>query len=63
VRPRSLADSARVSQPIRREVETGFGCPARAVARGHRDRLRVRDGVDADQGWPLYLARYAALFG
>jgi uncharacterized protein YndB with AHSA1/START domain len=23
----------------------------------------VRDGVDADQGWPLYLARYAALFG
>jgi uncharacterized protein YndB with AHSA1/START domain len=23
----------------------------------------VRDGVEADQGWPLYLARYAALFG
>jgi uncharacterized protein YndB with AHSA1/START domain len=23
----------------------------------------VRDGVDTDQGWPLYLARYAALFG
>jgi len=23
----------------------------------------VADGVDADQGWPLYLARYAALFG
>jgi hypothetical protein len=22
----------------------------------------VSDGVDADQGWPLYLARYAALF-
>ena len=22
----------------------------------------VRDGVDADQGWPLYLDRYAALF-
>jgi len=22
----------------------------------------VTDGVDADQGWPLYLARYAALF-
>jgi uncharacterized protein YndB with AHSA1/START domain len=22
----------------------------------------VADGVDADQGWPLYLARYAALF-
>ena len=21
----------------------------------------VRDGVDDDQGWPLYLARYAAL--
>ena len=23
----------------------------------------VRDGVDGDQGWPLYLARYAALLG
>lgn len=23
----------------------------------------VRDGVDADQGWPLYLQRYADLFG
>jgi uncharacterized protein YndB with AHSA1/START domain len=23
----------------------------------------VRDGVAHDQGWPLYLARYAALFG
>lgn len=23
----------------------------------------VRDGVDAGQGWPLYLARYAELFG
>jgi uncharacterized protein YndB with AHSA1/START domain len=23
----------------------------------------VADGVDSDQGWPLYLARYAALFG
>ena len=23
----------------------------------------VRDGVDTDQGWPLYLDRYAALFG
>lgn len=23
----------------------------------------VRDGVDADQGWPLYLARYSDLFG
>jgi uncharacterized protein YndB with AHSA1/START domain len=22
----------------------------------------VRDGIDADQGWPLYLDRYAALF-
>ena len=22
----------------------------------------VLDGVDGDQGWPLYLARYAALF-
>jgi uncharacterized protein YndB with AHSA1/START domain len=22
----------------------------------------VRDGIDGDQGWPLYLARYAALF-
>ena len=22
----------------------------------------VSDGVDGDQGWPLYLARYAALF-
>ena len=21
----------------------------------------VRDGVDGDEGWPLYLARYAAL--
>ena len=21
----------------------------------------VREGVDSDQGWPLYLARYAAL--
>ena len=23
----------------------------------------VADGVDGDQGWPLYLARFAALFG
>jgi uncharacterized protein YndB with AHSA1/START domain len=23
----------------------------------------VRDGIAHDQGWPLYLARYAALFG
>jgi uncharacterized protein YndB with AHSA1/START domain len=23
----------------------------------------VRDGVDTDQGWPLYLDRYASLFG
>jgi hypothetical protein len=23
----------------------------------------VRDGVDDDQGWPLYLDRYAALLG
>jgi uncharacterized protein YndB with AHSA1/START domain len=23
----------------------------------------VRDGVDGDQGWPLYLTRYRALFG
>ncbi|TIW51701.1 MAG: ATPase, partial [Mesorhizobium sp.] len=23
----------------------------------------VRDGVAADQGWPLYLQRYADLFG
>jgi uncharacterized protein YndB with AHSA1/START domain len=23
----------------------------------------VREGVDADQGWPLYLQRFAALFG
>jgi uncharacterized protein YndB with AHSA1/START domain len=23
----------------------------------------VGEGVDGDQGWPLYLARYAALFG
>jgi uncharacterized protein YndB with AHSA1/START domain len=23
----------------------------------------VRDGVDSDQGWPLYLRRYADLFG
>jgi uncharacterized protein YndB with AHSA1/START domain len=22
----------------------------------------VRDGIDTDQGWPLYLARYAGLF-
>jgi hypothetical protein len=63
VRPRSLADSARVSQPIRREGETACGRPARAVGRGHRGRLRVRDGFDADPGWPLYLARYAAWFG
>ena len=23
---------------------------------------RSADGIDDDQGWPLYLARYAALF-
>lgn len=23
----------------------------------------VREGVDGDQGWPLYLQRYAAIFG
>ena len=23
----------------------------------------VREGVDGDQGWPLYLQRYAGIFG
>ena len=36
------------------------------VIDGHLDRhgpgwQSVSDGVDGDQGWPLYLARYAAL--
>ena len=34
----------------------------------HLDRhgpmwVAVRDGIDGDAGWPLYLARYAALLG
>jgi uncharacterized protein YndB with AHSA1/START domain len=55
------------------EVEIQFVAetPARTrVELEHRNIERhgpgwesVRDGVDTDQGWPLYLARYAALFG
>jgi uncharacterized protein YndB with AHSA1/START domain len=55
------------------EVEVRFSAdgPDRTrVALEHRNLDRhgdgwegVRDGVDDDAGWPLYLSRYAALFG
>ena len=54
------------------EVEVRFYPEARGRTRlelehRHIDRHgpewhAVADGVDGDQGWPLYLARYAALF-
>jgi uncharacterized protein YndB with AHSA1/START domain len=53
------------------EVEVSFAAEAPQQTRvtlEHRNLERhgpgwegVRDGVDNDQGWPLYLARYAAL--
>ena len=62
------ADPARTS-----EVEVRFTAlsPDRTnVELEHRNLERhgdgwegVREGVDSDQGWPLYLRRYAALFG
>jgi hypothetical protein len=55
-----------------REVEVRFAAegPDRTrveLEHRHLDRhgpgwQSVSDGVDGDQGWPLYLARYAALF-
>jgi hypothetical protein len=55
------------------EVEVRFtaGAPDRTrveLEHRHIDRHgpgweSVRDGVGHDQGWPLYLDRYAALFG
>jgi uncharacterized protein YndB with AHSA1/START domain len=55
------------------EVEIRFiseGPDRTRVELEHRDLDRhgtgwesVRHGVEGDQGWPLYLARYAALFG
>jgi uncharacterized protein YndB with AHSA1/START domain len=55
------------------EVEVGFiaEAPDRTrVALEHRYLDRhgegwqgLRDGVDGDEGWPLYLHRYGALFG
>ena len=44
------------------------GGPGVELEHRHIDRhgpgwQAVTDGVDGDEGWPLYLARYAALFG
>lgn len=55
------------------EVEVSFTAESDASTRvvlehRHLDRHgsgweSLRDGVDGDGGWPLYLARYAGLFG
>jgi uncharacterized protein YndB with AHSA1/START domain len=51
-----------------RFVPEGQGRTRVELEHRHLDRhgpgwQSVADGVDSDQGWPLYLARYAALFG
>jgi uncharacterized protein YndB with AHSA1/START domain len=55
------------------EVEVRFieeGAGSTRVELEHRNIDRhgpgweaVADGIGSEQGWPLYLARYAALFG
>ena len=59
-------DPARTSEVEVRFVADGEESTRVELEHRHLDRhgpgwTSVRDGVDADQGWPLYLDRYAAL--
>lgn len=62
------ADLANASEVEVRFVEEAPGRTRVELEHRHIDRHgpgweSVRDGVGDDQGWPLYLDRYAALFG
>ena len=59
-------DPALTSEVEVRFVAEGAGRTRVELEHRHLDRhgpgwQSVSDGVDSDQGWPLYLARYAAL--
>jgi uncharacterized protein YndB with AHSA1/START domain len=61
-------DPGRASEVEVRFVPDGPDSTRVELEHRHLDRhgpgwQSVADGVDADQGWPLYLARYAALLG
>jgi len=61
-------DPDRTSEVEVRFVPEGPYCTRVELEHRHLDRhgpgwQPVADGVGGDQGWPLYLARYAALFG
>ena len=61
-------DPDRTSEVEVRFVPDGPGRTRVELEHRHLDQhgtgwQSVADGVDGDQGWPLYLARYAALLG
>lgn len=61
-----LEDSEHASEVELRFVPEGPDHTRVALVHRHLDRHGpgwpvVREGVDGDQGWPLYLARYATL--
>ena len=62
------ADPDRTSEVEVRFVPDGPGRTRVELEHRHLDRhgagwQSVADGVDGNEGWPLYLARYAALLG
>jgi len=62
------ADPDRTSEVEVRFVPDGPGRTRVELEHRHLDRhgagwQSVADGVDGTEGWPLYLARYAALLG